>query len=746
MSSKLQHPCPQAYVTQRFSTSHPGLDLAKGPGTPILAAHDGVVTVASWDTQGYGNRIDLTGSEVMTRYGHLKGFACQVGEQVRAGQVIGYMGNTGNVVAIHGDGTHLHWEVIPLPRDWSSAALGRVDPGPYLSNGGEAVTRSVLGIQVQNCSALLSEAGAWVLADAARGGVTHAVLIDPDVLGRDPWPGVVSQGRLWFQGDADKKLISQGAAGARLYVEMCKPRWAKCPWMHSWQAPCEPDTGNAEDTNDLDPMKRLAEFSTELVRLGHSLGVRIAVGVFSTGCPAGPKANPLPAIREKWRIFGPACAEADALALHEYGMDTMEYTAENEWHIGHYRRGVTYLREAGYRVPPIWITEHGIDRAGNGQTDGWRVKLGGDEAEAIRQFAQRDADYAADPLVVTVTPFTWLDHNWPSFTITPGLSKRMMEQRLACGAQPTTVSEPVTPPASTGHGLINGDFEGRFGYSGGVKELYVAEGWEPFYVDKPTCRYNDAQPHYDYRPEYKRAGEEAVGPKRAVSGHSQQWFTTYAGHRAGIRQQVSRALDMVTNRERDIAPGDVVQFLADMQSWHDNKGGDPRISKDGQYIKRVGIDPTGGTDWQAPTVVWSEDNLTNDQWVLVSVEAVAKAPTVTVFVYGEPVWAFRDNNCYVDNAEVCVIGATLPAGASDKEINTRLAHYGQQFITPLNTDTALWKAAQKEVPGCMPATDELRLDNYVFQAFYAPGDPSVQHWFRFVNGDWGTYVHWTRAN
>ncbi len=88
MSSKLQHPCPQAYVTQRFSTSHPGLDLAKGPGTPILAAHDGVVTVASWDTQGYGNRIDLTGSEVMTRYGHLRGFACQVGEQVCAGHEI----------------------------------------------------------------------------------------------------------------------------------------------------------------------------------------------------------------------------------------------------------------------------------------------------------------------------------------------------------------------------------------------------------------------------------------------------------------------------------------------------------------------------------------------------------------------------------------------------------------------------------------------------------------------------------
>ena len=438
---KLQHPCPGAYVTQRFSTKHPGLDLSMVKGTPILAAAWGEVMVGQWDAQGYGNRVDIEHAAAATRYAHLDRFTVTPGQVVRRGQVVGYMGNTGNVIAIHGDGTHLHFEVIPLPRDWGSATGGRVDPEPWLVEEVQTMGMSRLGVQVQNCPALVG-AGAWVVRHVREGGVTHAMLIDPDTLAADPWPGVRSMGRLWFNGDPDKAMIQRGAAGAREYVALCKPRWAKAQWISIWHGPNEPHTGNAENAADLDPMYRLTEFYVELVTLAHREGVKMGVGVFSTGCPGGPKANPLPTIEKKWRIFGPACAYADALVVHEYGMGTLNPTAENEWHVGHYKRGVAALRAADYRVPPIWVTEHGIDRGGNPINDGWRVALGGNEAEYMRQLAVRDVAYSADPLIEAVTPFTWQDYNWPSFTIAESMSARVMAHRRAMGA-----GVPIAPPS-----------------------------------------------------------------------------------------------------------------------------------------------------------------------------------------------------------------------------------------------------------------------------------------------------------
>ena len=730
MSIRLQHPCPGAYVTQRFSAKHPGLDLAKSRSAPILAAEAGVVTVCGWDTQGYGNRIDIEHAGVVTRYGHLASFAVALGQRVQRGQVIGGMGNTGNVIPITGDGTHLHWEVIPLPRAWDSATSGRVDPEPWLEEQEVTVVGSKLGIQVQNCGALNGPSGAWVKRHAREGGVTHVLLIDPDVLSGDPWPGVKSMGRLVFNGDPDRPLIKRGAAGARDYVAMCKPRWDKARWVQIWHPQNEPFTGNPENPTDLDPMRWLTEFSIELVRLAHIEGILMGVGVFSTGCPAGPRANPMPTIEAKWRIFGPACDVADALVVHEYGMDTMERTPENEWHIGHYKRGATVLRAEGRRIPPIWVTEHFIDRAGNAQTDGWRVKLGGNEVEAMRQLAMRDADYAADPQIEAVTPFTWLDYNWPSFTITESMSERIMALRRAVAGQP--LPEPEPEPVGA---LVNGDFEGGFS-SRGAGELYVADGWTPFWADPIARWYGDDKPHYDFRPEYKRCGDETNGPKRAVTGHGQQWFNTYAGHRAGIWQQVAAT------------PGQKVTAGASMMSWHTQVPFKPEVSLTedwipcAEYEKRIGIDPTGGTDWQADSVVWSPSIFVNDTWLRLAVSAVAQAEAVTLFIYGAPKYAFEANNCYVDDVTV-----TLGEPPVEPPVNVEQAIGDaiQAHIIPLNPNAALEKAGA--ALGLLPASDEVRdVPGYVAQAFRGPGERQWQFVAYCADSDWGNVKWFKRAN
>ena len=117
----LQWPLPVAgTITSQFGhrvdpitgevSSHTGTDIACAEGTPVLAAADGTVTVAngldSWGgSYGYYIQIDHGGG-LETLYAHCSSICVTTGQQVQAGQVIGYVGHTGRVT-----GNHLHLEV-----------------------------------------------------------------------------------------------------------------------------------------------------------------------------------------------------------------------------------------------------------------------------------------------------------------------------------------------------------------------------------------------------------------------------------------------------------------------------------------------------------------------------------------------------------------------------------------------------------------------------------------------------------
>ena len=106
---------------------HTGIDLAAPMGTPIYASGDGVIEKAGW-VSGYGKKVEIehvNGFE--TGYGHMSAFADGIkpGVKVRQGQIIGYVGSTGNST-----GNHLHFEIkvngrfvdplsVKLPRDKS---------------------------------------------------------------------------------------------------------------------------------------------------------------------------------------------------------------------------------------------------------------------------------------------------------------------------------------------------------------------------------------------------------------------------------------------------------------------------------------------------------------------------------------------------------------------------------------------------------------------------------------------------
>ena len=89
------------------NSGHRGTDIPAPEGTPILAAHSGTVIISGWNNS-YGNQVLLdNGAGLSTRYAHMTQTAVTAGATVTAGQVIGYVGNTGDST-----GFHLHFEVM----------------------------------------------------------------------------------------------------------------------------------------------------------------------------------------------------------------------------------------------------------------------------------------------------------------------------------------------------------------------------------------------------------------------------------------------------------------------------------------------------------------------------------------------------------------------------------------------------------------------------------------------------------
>lgn len=87
---------------------HTGLDFAAAMGTPIYATANGKVISTAFEDGGYGNHVVVNhGYGYETLYGHMVRIKVKRGEDIKRGEVIGWVGNTGKST-----GPHLHYEVI----------------------------------------------------------------------------------------------------------------------------------------------------------------------------------------------------------------------------------------------------------------------------------------------------------------------------------------------------------------------------------------------------------------------------------------------------------------------------------------------------------------------------------------------------------------------------------------------------------------------------------------------------------
>lgn len=147
--ARLRHPLTWSRVSQRFGENpayykpmdgHNGQDMAcpdvqeirAWHATPVVAANAGPAVIGS-DPTGYGNYVYIWGDDGLdTLYAHLAWATLPSSKRVRAGDLIGWVGYTGNCQPMGIYGCHLHFGVRPRPYRLDNGFRGYVDPAPYL--------------------------------------------------------------------------------------------------------------------------------------------------------------------------------------------------------------------------------------------------------------------------------------------------------------------------------------------------------------------------------------------------------------------------------------------------------------------------------------------------------------------------------------------------------------------------------------------------------------------------------------
>ena len=216
------------------------------------------------------------------------------------------------------------------------------------------------------------------------------------------------------------------------------------------------------------------------------------------------------------------------------------------------------------------------------------------------------------------------------------------------------------------------------------ERVKLADDWHPYWLDTPRT-----EPWMNIQPEYVPSLPHEQPPRVRSGAKSQHYFSFWSTHEGGLYQQIS-ALENGRYcfsswgqawSSRDTLPG----WLSDPEDH-------------GELYQRVGIDPTGGTDWQSPNVVWGEMRLQYDAFGLFSVEAVAEADTITVFLWSRPNIPVKHNDVYWDDARLTLQHAATvePVELSalvDVDVPTAVTHTVGISITPGLTWTATLDAA-----------------------------------------------------
>lgn len=225
--------------------------------------------------------------------------------------------------------------------------------------------------------------------------------------------------------------------------------------------------------------------------------------------------------------------------------------------------------------------------------------------------------------------------------------------------------------------LSNGNFEQA--WSGGHRCYIIPQNGTPYFTDKDNIFVPPDWTFWFYhkpdtwdQPEGRDAWITG-DPRRVHSGQkAYMYFTFYRKHDAGLLQQVNVGKGkklQVSVWPHAWSNHPLSTGHPDDPRWSEGAGyqvvawpegsqpltGDPQQDAKSNFTFWIGIDPTGGTNPLANTVVWSPGNhIYNGYCQKITVETTSITDTVTVFLRSKTKWAFKHNDAYWDDAELTI--------------------------------------------------------------------------------------------
>jgi len=206
--------------------------------------------------------------------------------------------------------------------------------------------------------------------------------------------------------------------------------------------------------------------------------------------------------------------------------------------------------------------------------------------------------------------------------------------------------------------------DGAAPYEQEVGNIFTPPGWLTWFRHKPGT--------WD-QPEVRDAWKQN-DPRRVHSGRKGILLFTFSRkHEAGFLQQVKvkpgtqlrlTAWAHAWSNHKDRGQPDKFPHPDDGE-WSEGAGYDAGFCLEGEapddnwrnFTFYVGIDPTGGTNPLADTVVWGRGaHIYNQHAQVPAVEATAQADTVTVFLRDKTLWPFKHNDAYWDDVELVAVG------------------------------------------------------------------------------------------
>lgn len=263
----------------------------------------------------------------------------------------------------------------------------------------------------------------WAGSTAAR----WVKVMDPPSENR--WTGKLVIGRAYMPDESSNELVRQGAAGAEAWFRFLQPYVARAPYVHAWEGPNEP-----QPVADLAFATALGQFTKRLAELMHAAGLKVVGGCLSEGNPGGDDAH----AKACYVAIAKGLQDCDYEGFHCYWVLGYSHpeAGMNDWHAFRYRRNRRYASEAGIVLPPLLITECGVDGGVVSLPKrGWKT-FAPTKAIYMEQLRQFDAGLAADPYVLCATVFTsGPTGDWSDFEVDQELAG-MIDQHIVSQGGP----------------------------------------------------------------------------------------------------------------------------------------------------------------------------------------------------------------------------------------------------------------------------------------------------------------------